>query len=465
MDPSVVELWKRARQALRELLSPELFNLWFARLRPCDGSDSHLVLQVSNEFQELWLTNNYLSLLKEVVAHVAGQPYEVSFRVGGGNGDPAAAMAAAPGSSAGGRSAKAAASRTAVRKSQPASPLEGLNPRNTFETFVVGPNSQFAHAAAISVSQNPGKTWNPLFIYGASGLGKTHLLHAIGHAIHADRPNARIIYRPTEKFTNEFIEGIQNNNLNRFRRFYRAADVLLIDDIQFLQSKDRIQEEFFHTFNELHGAHRQIVLTSDRPVGSLEGLEHRLVSRFEWGLIVDLQPPDVETRMAIVRKKQENYGLHLPDEVVEFLAKKFRSNVRRLEGALAKLSATVTLRQLRSRDLTIPMAEKVLTDLIQEESRNTITVDKIKRTVADHYDLRESDLTSRRRPEHIAFPRQVAMYLCRELTPLSLTAIGEAFGGRDHGTVIHACRQVKNRMEHDPNVRQAIELIIRLLHT
>lgn len=462
MDPSVVELWKRARQALRDLLSPELFNLWFARLTPCEGGEGYLVLQVSNDFHELWLTNNYLPLIKEVVAHVAGQPYEVSFRVGSGNGNGVEPPSAEPAS--GERPAKAVP-RAGGRKTRPTSPLPGLNPRYTFETFVVGPNSNFAHAAAVSVAQNPGKSWNPLFIYGGSGLGKTHLLHAIGHAIHTDRPEARVVYLTTERFTNEFIEGIQNNNLNRFRRLYRAAEVLLIDDIHFLQGKDRIQEEFFHTFNELHAAHRQIVLTSDRAVGSLQGLEQRLVSRFEWGLIVDLQPPDVETRMAIMRKKQEHYGIQLPDETVEFLAKQFRGNVRRIEGALAKLSATMTLRQLSSRDVTIPFVKEVLAELIQEENRNQVTVDKIQQAVASQYDVRLADMTSRRRPEHIAFARQVAMYLSRELTPLSLSAIGEAFGGRDHGTVIHACRTVKTRMELDPNVRQTVELILQRLQS
>ncbi|MBM3847724.1 MAG: chromosomal replication initiator protein DnaA, partial [Verrucomicrobia bacterium] len=331
-----------------------------------------------------------------------------------------------------------------------------FNPRNTFENFVVGDNNTFAHAAAIAVSQAPGKTYNPLFLYGGVGLGKTHLLHAIGLHVAAKKRGSRVTYVTAERFTNEFIDAIQNGQLVRFRRRYRQSEVLLIDDIQFLAGKERIQEEFFHTFNALHEEHHQIVLTCDRPANEIQGLEQRLVSRFEWGLVTDMQPPDVETRMAILRKKERILGITIPPELLHFIAERVRSNIRRLEGAFVRVSSYVSLTR---KPLTTLVVEELLRDILHEENRTAISIECIQKIVADHYDIRVSDITGKRRPGNIAFPRQVAMYLSRQLTDSSLSTIGEAFGGRDHGTVLHAVRQVNDRMSVEPSVRQAVGYI------
>jgi chromosomal replication initiator protein len=331
--------------------------------------------------------------------------------------------------------------------------IHHFNPKNTFENFVVGTNNQFAHAAALAVAQAPGKSYNPLFVYGGVGLGKTHLLHAIGQYVVNHKKNAKVAYLSSEKFTNEYIDAIQNNQLVRFRKKYRQTDVLLIDDIQFLAGKERIQEEFFHTFNALHDNHKQIVLTCDRPASEIQNLEHRLVSRFEWGLVTDLQPPDVETRVAILRKKEKSMGVELPSEVLNFLAQRIRANIRRLEGALVRVASFASL---TGKKVSVEIVEGLLRDVLNEEGRHTISIEVIQKKVAEHFDLRPSDMVSKRRPEHIAFPRQIAMFLSRHLTDSSLSTIGEAFGGRDHGTVLHACRQVKDRMEVDASVRQSV---------
>jgi len=329
----------------------------------------------------------------------------------------------------------------------------GFNPKNTFDTFVVGDNNSFARAAALAVAQSPGKSYNPLFLYGGVGLGKTHLLHAIGHHAAEHSRQAGVAYVTCEQFTNDYIDGIQNNQLARFRQKYRQTDVLLIDDVQFLAGKERIQEEFFHTFNALHEARKQIVLTCDRPVGELQNLEQRLVSRFEWGLVTDLQPPDVEVRLAILRKKAEIGGMELPEEIMSFLANRIRSNIRRLEGALIRVASYATL---TSKKLSLELVESLLREILHEEGHHSTSIEVIQKKVAEHFDIRLADMSSKRRPENIAFPRQIAMFLSRQMTECSLSAIGEAFGGRDHGTVLHACRSVKDRMEVDSQVRGVV---------
>jgi chromosomal replication initiator protein len=290
-------------------------------------------------------------------------------------------------------------------------------------------------------------------LYGGVGLGKTHLLHAVGQHVVQNKKGARVAYVSSEKFTNEYIDALQNNQLAKFRKRYRQTDVLLIDDIQFLAGKERIQEEFFHTFNALHEAHKQIVLTCDRPASEISNLEHRLVSRFEWGLVTDLQPPDVEMRLAILKKKAQLMSVSLPDEVMNFLAMRIRTNIRRLEGALIRCASFATL---TGRKLSIEDVEKLLHEILHEEGRLAISIEVIQKKVAEHYDIRMADMTSKRRPENIAFPRQIAMFLARQLTGSSLSSIGDSFGGRDHGTVLHACRLVKDRMEVDSNVRQTV---------
>ena len=450
MQSAAEKTWCSAQQILREMLTPDIYNLWFAPIQGVNLDAESISLLVANDFCELWLKDNYLSLLQDILRRVTGRNLSVTFLVAspGMNAEASAALAA-----------KTPIAEESVEK--PASQRECIfNPKNTFETFVVGNNNSFAHAAALGVAQVPGKSYNPLFLYGGVGLGKTHLLHAIGQHIVSQKKAARVSYVSCEKFTNEYIDAIQNKQLFRFRKRYRQADVLLIDDIQFLAGKDGIQEEFFHTFNALHEAHRQIVLTCDRPVGQIQNLEHRLVSRFEWGLVTDLQPPDTETRIAILRKKEKSMGVTLPEEVISFLADRIRSNVRRLEGALIRAASYASL---TGKNLTVPVVESLLREVLHEEGRLVITIDIIQKKVAEHFDIRVSDLTGKRRPENIVFPRQVAMFLSRQFTGNSLNAIGEAFGGRDHGTVIHACRLVQDRMEVDPGVRQRVSFLEKQL--
>jgi chromosomal replication initiator protein len=331
-----------------------------------------------------------------------------------------------------------------------------MNARNTFDTFVVGSNNQFAHSACFAVAKAPAKTYNPLFIYGGSGLGKTHLLQAIGHHVLNTQKSSRVMYISSEQFTNEFIDAIQNGTLVKFRKKYRQADVLMIDDIQFLAGKERSQEEFFHTFNTLHDGHKQIILSSDRPASEIEKLEQRLVSRFEWGMTAEIQPPDMETRIAILKKKAEGMSIAIEPWIIEFLADKIRNNVRRLEGALMRVAS---YRSLSDREITREVIENLLRDIFQEQAKRAVTIDQIQRRVAEHFDVRLADMTSKRRPANIAFPRQIAMYLSRELTSSSLTDIGDAFGGKDHGTVIHACKLVKRKMSEEEKTRHIIQML------
>jgi chromosomal replication initiator protein len=453
MQAAAQQIWGSVQQSIQSLVSPELYKLWFTNIRPKALERDCLTLEVENDFCEVWLEKNYLDLIREKAMLISGRPIKVKLEVG----HPQSASAAEnPMRSAKEKPEPPPADRV------PASASRDLlfNPRNTFDNFVVGTNNNFAHGAAMAVAQTPGKSYNPLFLYGGVGLGKTHLLHAIGQHVASHKKGARVAYVSSEKFTNEFIDGIQNNQLVRFRRRYRQTDVLLIDDIQFLSGKERIQEEFFHTFNALHESHKQIVLTCDRPPNEIQGLEQRLVSRFEWGLCTDLQPPDVETRVAILRKKEKAMGVQLPEEVLNFIAQRIRTNIRRLEGALTRVASYASL---TNTVMTVERVEGLLRELLQEEGRHTITIEVIQKKVAEHFDIRLADMTSRRRPENIAFPRQIAMYLSRQLTESSLNVIGEGFGGRDHGTVLHAFRLVKDRMEVDSNIRQIVNFLEKQL--
>lgn len=445
MQASAEKIWDGAQQLLRTMLNTDIYNLWFLPIKAVALDGEVLVLEVANDFCEVWLKDNYLGLISDVLAQASGQHLKIKFRVST-NGSTLAAppQVAKPKVKAPAESTD----RNGAFKSEFA-----LNPKNTFDSFVVGENNNHAHAAAVAVAQAPGKSYNPLFLYGGVGLGKTHLLHAIGQHIAATKKGPRITYLSSEKFTNEYIDAIQNNQLMRFRRKHRQADVLLIDDVQFLAGKERIQEEFFHTFNALHEAHKQIVLTCDRPAAEIQNLEQRLVSRFEWGLVTEMQPPDAETRMAILRKKEKAMGVELPDEIISFLANRIRTNIRRLEGALIRVAS---YHSLTGKKLTVAVVESLLREVLHEEGRYSVNIDSIQKKVAEHFDIRLADMTSKRRPENIAFPRQVAMFLSRQMTDSSLNTIGEAFGGRDHGTVLHACRLVKDRMEVDANVRQAV---------
>jgi chromosomal replication initiator protein len=453
MQISAEKIWNSAREHIRSRLNAETYNMWFAPLRANAVDPNHVTLEVANEFCEVWLKDNYLSLLQDALTVAAGRQLQVKFKItAGGNAQALPATVNNLGKAT--RAAEPSQER-ALHNGE-----ISFNPKNTFETFVVGNNNNFAYAAALAVAQAPGKSYNPLFLYGGVGLGKTHLLHAIGQHVASNKKSARVAYVSSEKFTNEYIDGIQNNQLARFRKKYRQTDVLLIDDIQFLAGKERIQEEFFHTFNALHEAHKQIVLTCDRPASEIQNLEHRLVSRFEWGLVTDLQPPDIEMRLAILNKKAQLMGVTLPEDILNFLASRIRTNVRRLEGALIRVASYASL---TGKKLSIEVVEGLLREILHEEGRLSISIEVIQKRVAEHFDIRLADMTSKRRPENIAFPRQIAMYLSRQMTESSLNTIGEAFGGRDHGTVLHACRLVKDRMEVDANVRQVVHYLEKQL--
>jgi chromosomal replication initiator protein len=335
-----------------------------------------------------------------------------------------------------------------------------LNPSNTFDNFVVGSGNQLAHAASIAVANAPGRAYNPLFVYGETGLGKTHLMHAVAHQMLVNNSAARIAYVSTEKFTNEFIHAIRENKLAKFRRFYRNVDALLVDDIHFLSGKESTQEEFFHTFNDLFESGRQIFLASDRPANEIERLENRLISRFQWGLVTDIQAPDFETRVAILRKKASAMQIELDAEIMDFLAERVSRNVRRMEGALTRIAG---FHALTSSRVDLESVERLLGDLLQEEAASQVTVEQIQKKVADYYQIRMSEMVGRRRLSAIVFPRQVAMYISRTLTSDPLKSIGDAFGGRDHGTVIHACKQVENMMEQDGSVKRGVDYLVKQL--
>jgi chromosomal replication initiator protein len=445
MDKRCAELWQKLAAALKPQVSGDTFKRWFTALELISADENALTFRVPNNIYKYWIESNHMAALQNAIAGALGAPRAVKFL-----------SPSEPLSEPIFQETNAAGGTDSARGSRSATSALGLNPRNTFESFVVGPNNEIAHAASLAVAQSPAKTYNPLFIYGGVGLGKTHLMQATGQYVLAKKKTTKVIYLSSELFINEFIDAIQNSNLVKFRKRYRQADLLLIDDIQFLGGKERSQEEFFHTFNTLFDGHKQIVLSSDRPASEIANLEHRLVSRFEWGLTAELQPPDVETRIAILRKKARGMSIKLPEEVFDFLANRIRSNVRRLEGALMRVASFASL---SGKELTHEVIEHLLKDILQEEARHSITIEQIQRRVAEHFDVRLADMTSKRRPANIAFPRQVAMYLARELTKASLNEIGEAFGGRDHGTVLHACKLVKRRMKEQDSIRQTISFI------
>ncbi|HTQ29669.1 MAG TPA: chromosomal replication initiator protein DnaA [Opitutaceae bacterium] len=455
-------LWETVKCDFKGLFPEDVFQMWFEPIVCLEATEDSMTLGVPNDFAAIWIHDNYLDLITQRLRLTAGRLVNVALKrtdaahaaknpahrhMSAGSHPPAAEPA---------RGAKTLA-RRAPRYDERGGAFAGtLNPRNTFETFVVGSNNQMAHAASLAVAQAPAQAYNPLFIYGDTGLGKTHLMHAVGHCILRNNPDARVAYLSTEKFTNEFIQGLQENNLTKFRQRYRHVDVLLLDDVQFLAGKERIQEEFFHTFNDLFESGKQIVLSSDRRASEIQKLESRLVSRFEWGLPADIQPPDFETRLAILRTKAASIKFDLPGPVANFIAQHISKNIRRLEGALIKVASYSTL---TSKSLDLATVEMLLQDVLMEQAQNQLTIETIQKRVADHYQIRHSDMTSKRRPNNIAIPRQIAMYLARTLTKHSLQEIGDAFGGRDHGTVIHACKAVDNMMEQDSSARGSVEFL------
>ncbi|MCS7235047.1 MAG: chromosomal replication initiator protein DnaA [Armatimonadota bacterium] len=435
------DLWQQALLRLQERLGrPGLgVEMFLKSARALSLDRDALLVAVPNLMAKQWVEERYLAALREELYRVVGRPVDVRVVV---SDEPAPAERP-----------------PAVRAPSGVDGMH-LSPRYTFETFVVGSGNRFAHAAAVAVAEAPARAYNPLFIYGGVGLGKTHLLQAIAHRLLAHPVPVRIFYCTGERFTNEVISAIQAGRTEDLRRKYRGVDVLLIDDIQFIAGKPSTQEEFFHTFNALHEAGKQIILASDRPPKEIPTLEDRLRSRFEWGLIADVQPPDYETRVAILRKKAELERMTVPPEVAEFIAQHFQSNIRELEGALVRVVAYATLTRV---PISVDLAREVLRDILPQHRPQPITIQAIQKAVAQHFGLREEDMTAKRRTKGVAFPRQVAMYLARELTDSSLPRIGEEFGGRDHTTVIHACERVRAEMQRDPHLAATVHALIQQL--
>jgi chromosomal replication initiator protein len=444
--------WNSLREQLLEVIPADTFRVWFDNMRVGRLDEDGCELITPNEFSAIWIRDNYLDVIRQEADRLVGRPFTVELL-----GD------LADEDEDGFKSDRFPTAKDKRRKgsSRVTGPALqgrslGINPKNTFSNFIVGGGSELAHAACVAVSNAPAHAYNPLFLYGETGLGKTHLMHAVAHQALNRNPSCRITYVSCEKFTNEFIRAIQENSLTKFRSRYRSVDYLLIDDIQFLAGKERIQEEFFHTFNDIYESQRQIFLTSDRPAGEIDKIESRLLSRFQWGLVADIQAPDLETRVAILARKADAMGISVEPETIEFLAKNISRNVRRMEGALTRVAGYVGLTRKKA---DLDTVQRLLRDILREENLSRITMETIQKKVVDYYHLRMADMLSRRRPANIAFPRQVAMYLSRMLTEHSLQEIGSAFGGRDHGTVIHACKTVENMMDQDTSIKHSVEFL------
>ena len=423
-------------------LSDVSFNTWLKSLtvHKVEG-DTITIIVPTGQIGINYIANKYLLPLKVAISETAGEDYEIALILPD---DVPPDTADNPVSSA--------AVNESIEKAN-------LNPKYTFDTFVVGSNNKLAHAASVAVAESPGEVYNPLFIYGGVGLGKTHLMHSIAHFVLQKRPQSKVLYVTSEYFTNELIESIRNGNnstMSKFREKYRNIDVLLIDDIQFIIGKESTQEEFFHTFNALHGAKKQIIISSDKPPKDMEILEDRLRSRFEWGLIVDISSPDFETRMAILRKKEELDGYQIDDQVIEYIAQNVKSNIRELEGSLNKIMAYANL---ENREINLALAEKVLKDIISPNQKRTITPELIINIVAEHFDLTPSDLTGNKRSSKIAFPRQIVMYLCRQMTETTLKIIGDSLGGRDHTTIMSGINKIEREVEENDDTREIIDIL------
>ena len=437
---SPADLWKKICVILARELSESSFKTWFAPVSLLGVSEESLTISVPDQYFGKWLEGHYQNLILSSVEEVVGHPLKLTYQVV----EPPRTAPTLPSSPA-----------TAERGEA----LLGLNQKYTFDDFVIGPGNRFAHAASVAVSESPAKQYNPLFIYGPTGLGKTHLLQAIAHEMKRRQPEFKILYISSEKFTNQLITAIQTKSTPQFRAKYRTLDLLLIDDVHFIAEKDSTQEEFFNTFNTLYDAHKQIVVTSDRPPREIPGLEERLVSRFGWGLVTDIQPPDFETRVAILKKKMERETVVVPDDVSYFIAGKIKSNIRELEGALIRVVAYCTLTNSK---IDVRLAQEILKDSFKEESQK-FTIEGIQKVVADYFNVKVSDLRAKKRTVSIVRPRQIAMYLVRELTTHSFPEIGEFFGGKDHTTVLHSCNKIARERDNDVSVRSLLDKLAGLL--
>ena len=431
-------IWNGITNALKKKLDKNSYETWIKYVKLIDFIDNTLYIQAPNDFSRIWMSNNYSSLINDTLSSITRRDINVKFLNTG------------------------EVPRTSVKKRPSAGHIIEnsfipLNPKYTFDSFVVGNGNRFAHAASVAVAETPAKSYNPLFLYGGVGLGKTHLMHAIGHyIIGRDDHRTRVAYVTSETFTNEIIYSIREDATVEFRNKYRSMDILLVDDIQFVAGKERTQEEFFHTFNALYEANKQIVISSDRPPKEIPTLEDRLRSRFEWGLIADIQPPDLETRIAILQKKAQSESMLIPDETILFIANQFPSNIRELEGALNTVNAYA---QMENHPIMPDEAAVVLRDILPPAKPKVITAALVMETVSSYFNLRPEEFRAKKRTRAVAFPRQIAMYLTRELTELSLPQIGEFFGGRDHTTVLHAYEKISNEMKEDHTLKVAIDEI------
>ncbi|MEW6353451.1 MAG: chromosomal replication initiator protein DnaA [Pseudomonadota bacterium] len=443
-------LWKRCLDRLEGELSSQQFNTWIRPLQVVED-DSSLRLLAPNRFVLDWVNEHFLKQIAELVSHLGnGHVPRIVLEVGASG----AAALTAP------NPLRAAAPRRKT-ESGPGGNATQLNQEFTFDNFVAGKSNQLARAASLQVAQNIGGAYNPLFLYGGVGLGKTHLLHAIGNYVKQQEPQRKVAYLHAERFVADMVSALQHNTLNEFKRFYRGVDALLIDDIQFFAGKERTQEEFFHTFNALLEGQRQIILTCDRYPKEVPGLEERLISRFGWGLTVVIEPPELETRVAILMSKAELSGVTLPMEVTFFIAKRFRSNIRELEGALRRVVANS---RFTNRPITLDFTKEALKDLLALQDKQ-VTIENIQKTVAEYYKIRVAELLCARRSRSLARPRQLAMSLAKELTSYSLPEIGRAFGGRDHTTVLHACKKINELREADSRLAEDYSILIRTLTT
>lgn len=441
MDSNLDQIWESVLSLIKVELTEVSFNTWLKSIEPISLKEGKVILGAPNDFTKGILEGRYINLIRNAIKQITKENYDISFVVPG---EEINVITQSP---------KEKLEDKSIIKSQ-------LNPKYTFNTFVTGKSNEFAHAASLAVAEAPAQAYNPLFIYGGVGLGKTHLMHAIGHYILSENPDAKVVYVSSEKFTNELINSIREYKNEEFRNKYRNVDVLLIDDIQFIAGKEGTQEEFFHTFNALHENNKQIIISSDRPPKDIPTLEDRLRSRFEWGLTTDIQTPDLETRMAILRKKANLENLEMPDDVMLLIADKIHSNIRELEGALIKV---VAYSSLTNKSITTELAEEALKDIISNHKSVEITVDLIKDKVSKKFGIRMDEFNSKKRTRAIAYPRQIAMYLTRDLTDLSLPKIGDEFGGRDHTTVIHACEKISNDILSDHMLRKKINDIMEEL--
>ena len=440
--------WEQAQPHLREVLDEYSYKNWFSQTAFDSFADGVLTIRVPSQFFANWLEEHYQDAVSEAVRKAQPSFKAIKYLTTGESTaaqEPEAPVKPLPGK------------RPAPPKSRHR--FNGFNPRYTFDRFVVGAGNRFAHAAARAVEQSPGRAYNPLFLYGGTGLGKTHLMQAAGQGLLAADPSLRVVFISSEEFTNQLIQSIADKDTQRFRAKYRRVDMLLIDDIHFISGKEATQEEFFHTFNTLFDAHKQIVLSSDRSPKEIKGIEERLVSRFEWGLVTDIQPPDLETRVAILQNKAKQDNITVSLEVLRYIATYITSNIRELEGALITL---IAYSRLTEQKITLAQAENVLRDLIGSEKIKPITPEQVQRAVAEHFDVRISDLRGRSRQRQVAYPRQVAMFLCKTLVPnLSLNEVGEAFGGKDHTTVLYSCQKIEKEARENNETRQLVAQLER----